>query len=95
MRHSTNLRTNVSDYLSRGGSLAGLASEIGISRTTLSLWYRDRYPHDPIAIESKLDAYFAPDRLSFKDEYILGKIEELLQRAEKRENIVAVIALRR
>lgn len=91
--NSKDLRENVKDYLERG-SLKALSVEIGISRTTLSLWYHEKYISDASNIEEKLNGYFYKADIGFKDERILSQIEELLQGAKNRQAIVTIISLR-
>jgi DNA transposition AAA+ family ATPase len=91
---SEELRRLATEYKAEH-SLQDLADRIDISRTALSLWLAGKYKSDGSTIERALASFFGASKLSRKDEQLLGRITELLQRAENRENIVAALTLRR
>jgi DNA transposition AAA+ family ATPase len=88
------LRRLANEYI-KEHSIQDLSDQIGISRTTLSLWVSGKYKSDGSAIEKRIEGFFSASSLSRKDEQVLQRITELLHRAENRTNIIAALTLRR
>lgn len=84
---SEELRSHVRVYL-REGKLSELAQNIGVDKSTLSLWLSAKYKHDPASIEKKILAWFRSKSLSRRDQSKLVQIHTLVQSADAPEQVV-------